>query len=97
MTLNRHLPNRITPDILSPVRERERAGEVKLYQYPSLTESPWLVLVRQGHDGLLYPMNSLARALCEFSGMPYLDAHRIEHLKAEGFTFEAVQPHLRKL
>jgi len=96
--LNRHLPqSKPAPDTLSPVRLVERAGEVKLYQYPSLSDSPWLVLVRQGQDGLLWPMNSLARALCEFSGMPYLDAHRIQHLKAEGFTFEAVQAHLRKL
>jgi len=94
--LNRHLPAP-KPFTLSSVREKERAGEVRPYQYQSLQDSPWLVLVRQGHDGLLYPVNALAVALCEFSGVPYLDANKIEGLKEVGFRFEAVQQHVRKL
>jgi len=96
VNLQRHLPapKPFTP---SSVREKERAGEVRPYQYQSLQDSPWLVLVREDANGLLWPENSLARSLAAFSGILYLQADKIKWLEQEGFIFEKVQPKLRKL
>jgi hypothetical protein len=98
MTIQRHNPTKPPlPDLLSPVREKDRVGTVRAYHYPSLLESPWLILVREGHDGLLYASNSLARALQSFAGMPYLDRTALKHLEGEGFRVEPVQMRTRKL
>lgn len=96
--VQRHNPAALIPaETLSPVREKARVTEVKPYYYQKLLDSPWLVLVREAHDGLLYPVNSLAASLCAFAGMPYLDRNAIRHLEAEGFKVEPVQKRQRKL
>jgi len=89
MTLNRHLPQRITPHVLSPVRERERAGPVVAWRYPPLACDDRTAIVRYSHTGIWLPANWLAEKLAEACATPHLSDSAREAFKAIGIKFVA--------
>jgi len=86
--INRHMPAVIQHDALSPVRLIQRAGEVKPYRYPSLSDSSQVAVVRHV-NGLWIADNWLAQHLQDAGSAPFLSDEARSHYKAIGIRFEA--------
>lgn len=67
------------------------------YAYPSLTGNLAVALVKDGGDGLLYPVNKMAMDIANLAGTPHISDHTRQAAKSMGVRFEMVPERVRRL